>query len=402
MPVLEGLVSADRDPLDDAPLRVVVGDRVVLDSSIVPERDGISLPPKAALVLGDTSLGVEFSQYSSTLFLGHTLDVLGEGAIDIDALESSDRVRTDNGVLRIRIGLVEFLDLFLAGPTLHEPSSEVCEIVDSDLSFDDLLRLIIQAFIGGVHIGEERISPCAGDLKRPQDGSKGRFQSPGDIRVPDIFRASTLLIVLNDEDFRKAFLLWSEGMDFELTKETSETKVIFGGDVLIPEEDDFPIEKSLLDLLHGRLVLRLAEVDAEDLRTKGGRQGTDFEFRHVPLSVIPCPGMGRESRPRSREFSAQGMEDGQAEYVSNPILTGNGPCLPVLREPRMKSVPAGERSFLDSSKVRKGPGGKRACSSWSISRLELFRLRVKARATCFRIGEVGLAFCIEWVEFRSA
>ena len=336
VPVLEGLVSADRDPLDDAPLRVVVGHRVVLDSSIVPERDGIPLPAKAALVLGDTSLGVELPQHSATLFFGHPLDGLSKGAIDIDALESSDRVRTDDGVFRVRLGLVEFLDLFLAGPPLHEPSPEVCEIVDSDLSFDDLLRFIVQPLIGGVHIGEERISPCTGDLKRPQDGSKRRFQSPGDIRVPDILRASTLLIVLDDEDFRKAFLLRSKRVDFELTKETSETKVIFGGDVLIPEEDDFPIEKSLLDLLHGRLVLRLAQVDAEDLRTKGGRQGTDFEFRHGSLSIIPCPGMGRERRPRSRGFSVRGIEGRQAECVSKSILPGNSPCLPVLRERRIK------------------------------------------------------------------
>ena len=52
-------VADDRDPLDAADLRPVVGRGVVLDGPVVPERDRVRLPPQAHLVLGVRRLAVQ-------------------------------------------------------------------------------------------------------------------------------------------------------------------------------------------------------------------------------------------------------------------------------------------------------------------------------------------------------
>ena len=77
-------------------------------------------------------------------------------------------------------------------------------------------------------------------------------------------------------------------MDFEIAKPACEAKVVFGGDVLIPEEDDFPVQKGLFDRLHGGVVLLFSEVDAPDFRADGGGQGVNLDFMHEGLSEISC------------------------------------------------------------------------------------------------------------------
>ena len=77
-------------------------------------------------------------------------------------------------------------------------------------------------------------------------------------------------------------------MNLKIAKPAREAKVVLGGDVLITEEDDFPVQKSLLDFLHGGVGLPRGEVDASDLRTDGGCQRVNLDFMHAGLSEISC------------------------------------------------------------------------------------------------------------------
>ena len=78
----------------------------MLNRSIVPEGDGVLLPPEAALVFGYLRLRIEFSEGLATLLFAHALYELREGHIHIDALQSCDRVCSDHGMFGIRIFLV--------------------------------------------------------------------------------------------------------------------------------------------------------------------------------------------------------------------------------------------------------------------------------------------------------
>lgn len=66
-------------------------------------------------------------------------------------------------------------------------------------------------------------------------------------------------------------------MDLEFAKFSTECKVVSDLDILVPEEDDLPIEKGPPDLCN--LLIRNVAIhsDAADLCADGGRHGVNFE-----------------------------------------------------------------------------------------------------------------------------
>jgi hypothetical protein len=76
--------------------------------------------------------------------------------------------------------------------------------------------------------------------------------------------ATAFPIVSDEDDFGSVRFVFRERVDFELSEKSAERKVLIGGDVLVPKEDDLVIEKGLVNRGMGLGVHGLAKVDAVD------------------------------------------------------------------------------------------------------------------------------------------
>ena len=70
--------------------------------------------------------------------------------------------------------------------------------------------------------------------------------------------------------------------DFRLTEVPGEGHMLLVRDALVGKHQDQMLHPGIADRLHGRIVQRLAHVDASDFRTEGG--------------VTSCDGDGHDSR----------------------------------------------------------------------------------------------------------
>src|SRR5207253_5031956 len=78
--------ALDRHAVHDPARAAIVVDRVVLDATIVPERDRIGLPAETAGEFRAHRVVAEIFQQRGALRLGHVLEAQGEGAIDVKRL----------------------------------------------------------------------------------------------------------------------------------------------------------------------------------------------------------------------------------------------------------------------------------------------------------------------------
>tara|TARA_R110002110_G_scaffold172632_1_gene375401 strand:- start:450 stop:740 length:291 start_codon:yes stop_codon:yes gene_type:complete len=70
--------------------------------------------------------------------------------------------------------------------------------------------------------------------------------------------AHRVFVVRDGEHFGKAWLFRCERMDFQLAEAAAECKVLLGGDVLVEEEEHFPVEERLADDADRRIAERQA------------------------------------------------------------------------------------------------------------------------------------------------
>ena len=75
------------------------------------------------------------------------------------------------------------------------------------------------------------------------------------------------------EDFGIILLVRREGMNFQVAEIAREGEMLFGGDVLIAEEKDFPFQQKIADRAFRRRIEWLAKINATDLRADGRVSG---------------------------------------------------------------------------------------------------------------------------------
>src|SRR6478672_2686903 len=86
-------VALHRDPVAGAGVRPVIPHRVVLDAAIVPERDRVLAPAKAALEQRVGHMLVKVAQDAGALVARDVVDVARKALVDIERLAPGDRVR---------------------------------------------------------------------------------------------------------------------------------------------------------------------------------------------------------------------------------------------------------------------------------------------------------------------
>src|SRR3546814_7576163 len=75
------------------------------------------------------------------------------------------------------------------------------------------------------------------------------------------------------KDFGIVGFVRRKGMDFEFAEITGEGDVLLRRDVLITEENDFPVEERLAQRGERSGIDRFCEINSVDLSADGGRQG---------------------------------------------------------------------------------------------------------------------------------
>ena len=86
----------------------------MLTGSIIPKCDGVVFPPEPALIFRDSCLPVEKIEQSATFLLIHAFNLNRKGDIDVKTLTPCFRVRTDNGMPRIRVFFFHMFQNFFA------------------------------------------------------------------------------------------------------------------------------------------------------------------------------------------------------------------------------------------------------------------------------------------------
>ena len=144
-----------------------------------------------------------------------------------------------------RVFPVHFLDLGFRHAAIAHHLAEVREVVDRDGAVDPFLHFVGQAFIGGIHIGEERVTADFGHFEGAQNRTKRGAEAPGYIAVPDILAPLAVAVMRDCQHFRVTGLLRRKGMRLQFAECAGEGKVLFRRDVLIAEENHLPVEKRL-------------------------------------------------------------------------------------------------------------------------------------------------------------
>ncbi len=249
----------------------------MLAGAIVPEGDGIRPPAEAALIFGDRGLRIEIFQQRIGFGLVHPHDMLCERDIDVEALAPGFGMGADHGVFGRGIFFVEFLDLGFAFALFAQADAEMGKVMNSRAPVDLRPDLVRQPVIGGIHIGKQCIAANRRHLKRTQDRTERGLQPPGDVAVPGVFPAAAVLIMGDGQHFGVTGLVGCKGVHLQRTERTRKGKMLFGGNVLIAEEKDFPVQKGSPETFE-RFIVRLPrKIDSGDHRADGRGQWFKLE-----------------------------------------------------------------------------------------------------------------------------
>ena len=153
----ERLVANDGDAFHRSHCGRIVGDRIVLTGTVVPERDGILAPAETDLVLGNGRLGVEVVEQPVAFLLAEPLDRPCEGAIDVERPFPGFGMGPHHGMLLQRKPFI---------PLVNRDAEIACEaasVVDGGQSADPILHGGRKAFVRRDHIRPHGIAAHFGD-----------------------------------------------------------------------------------------------------------------------------------------------------------------------------------------------------------------------------------------------
>ena len=98
----ERLVTADRDAMAVALVRIIVPDRAVLDAAVIPERNGIRPPLEAHAQFRRLDATIQHPQDRVAFVLAKSNNPCREISVDEEALLPGDRMRPNDGELGAR------------------------------------------------------------------------------------------------------------------------------------------------------------------------------------------------------------------------------------------------------------------------------------------------------------
>lgn len=155
------------------------------------------------------------------------------------------------------------------------------EPMDAAQPVNDATHRLRETLVGHREIGPERVAAVGWNGHAAKDGSLGRVQRGGDVRMPSgprSLRARATIGLSRAElgdrvDLGKILDMAEHGVaDGRLAHLSRKGDVAPVIEVLAPEEDDLPAQESVVDCFPRRHVERPTEIDARDLGTDVQRE----------------------------------------------------------------------------------------------------------------------------------
>ena len=113
-----------------------------------------------------------------------------------------------------RVLLPHLLTAFLG----HLTAEGLHEVMHRGAALDELLDVIVEAVVGGVHVAEEGVATDWRDLDAVEHRSHGGSRPPCDVVVPEVLVATGLGRLLEADELGPARVGRDERMDLERTE----------------------------------------------------------------------------------------------------------------------------------------------------------------------------------------
>src|SRR6516162_7528549 len=162
LPPLNRALALDRDPVHQPPPSVVIVDRVVLDRTVVPERQRPRLPTEPASEFGAHRMIVEIVQQRRALCLGHVLEAQREGAVDVGCLSAGLAMGANDWMLDLVVRLLAESEADRGG-TVFLGARRVAAVrppgaVYCSQPVEHPLHAVRQRLIGEILVREQRVA----------------------------------------------------------------------------------------------------------------------------------------------------------------------------------------------------------------------------------------------------
>src|SRR5580704_16033154 len=236
---IERLVPQNRCAAHDASVRQVIVDREMLRAAIVPEGDAAWLPAPANDELRPLDVFVQEFQYGAALARHETIDACRETEIDEEALLASFRMRADDRVRDRRILLSRFFIAIFAG-VLADGSlrpERAHEVVHGFVCGEIVAKAWRERIARRRHARPHGIAAGRRKFDCVKDGTERWRLDEGDVGVPRVVIRRVAGMVIEYEDFRRAFDGRIERMNVKRAEAGGKVALLRGRKLLVFEED---------------------------------------------------------------------------------------------------------------------------------------------------------------------
>ena len=228
---------------------------------------------EATLVLHAVAGAPQIRQHTLAGGVVHAQNAVGEDGVHVEVSTPGDRVGRrqgvdHRGVLGPHLGHLLGVHLSAEG---HE------EVVLGLVGVDEVLLLVGEPLVGGVHVAEQRVAPGFGHVHAVQHRSHAGALAPGDVVVPGVLVALHVERLLEAHQFGSAGVRGNERVDLEFAETSGERHVLVGREGLVAEEDHLELVQGPADLGDQFIGERAAQIDAVQNGSDGGTQALDLE-----------------------------------------------------------------------------------------------------------------------------
>jgi len=136
--------------------------------------------------------------------------------------------------------------------------------VAGDAPFDAVLDPQGETVVGRSHVGEECVAADGGNLEHPQHRAHSRLHEVRKVRVPHVLEPGRVGTAGHVLHLGVVDHVRNSGMHQYFAEPAGERHVLFGRDVLIAEEQHFPVQQrstEKADLLIGQVVREIGALD---------------------------------------------------------------------------------------------------------------------------------------------
>src|SRR6267154_3898984 len=270
--------GADRQAPQHPALAVIIVDREMLATAVVPDADRALLPAQAGGEFRPGAMRLQEIDQRPAFLVGPVLAADRVARIDVERLLAGLGMGAHDRVLRhVAFGVigVAHLHVLVFGAAAAAAVAPHPGAVNADEPAEHRLHAGRQCLVGEVLVRHHRVAAERRHLTGVQHRADRRAFGIGRVRLPGA--ADILLLVglfAQFEDLREAGHAFDKGIIRRLGEVPGETQHVGGAELLVAHIDREVSEEGVVDLRPGPVAEGLAQIDAADLGAESAGEGT--------------------------------------------------------------------------------------------------------------------------------